>query len=115
LYSSVKSNEFIKLIPPVSFLEMIALEKNAQLVMTDSGGVQKEAFFFGKPCIILRAETEWVELEACGAARLADADETKIISAWEHFSKSPLPQFPAIFGDGKAAEFICNEILKNLK
>ncbi len=115
LYSEVKTNEFIKIFPPVSFLEMIALEKNAQLVMTDSGGVQKEAFFFKKPCIILRSETEWVELVSCGAAIIADADEQKIVDAYQHFTKAGALQFPALFGDGKAAEFICEEILKSIK
>jgi UDP-GlcNAc3NAcA epimerase len=112
LYHTVKTNEFIKIIPPVSFLEMIVLEKNAQLVMTDSGGVQKEAFFFQKPCIILRSETEWVELVNCGSAIIADADETKILNAYAHFTKTKNLQFPELFGDGKAAEFICGEILK---
>jgi UDP-GlcNAc3NAcA epimerase len=114
LYHTIKTNEFIKIIPPVSFLEMIALEKNAQLVMTDSGGVQKEAFFFQKPCIILRSETEWVELVNCGAAKIADADETKIMDAYTHFTKTKNLQFPELFGNGKAAEFICGEILKNI-
>lgn len=114
LYNKIKANQFIKIIPPVSFLEMIALEKNAQLVITDSGGVQKEAFFFQKPCIILRSETEWIELVECGSAKIADADETKILEAYTYFTKTKNLQFPALFGDGKAAEFICDEILKNI-
>ncbi len=112
LHQQVKKSPFIKIIPPVSFLEMIALEKNCQLVMTDSGGVQKEAFFFKKPCIILRSETEWVELVECGSAILTDADEKKIEDAYHHFADKPNLQFPELFGDGKAAEFICSELLK---
>lgn len=115
LYSTIKTNEYIKIIPPVSFLEMIALEKNATLVLTDSGGVQKEAFFFQKPCIILRSETEWIELVNCGAAKIADADETKISDAYATFSTANNLKFPDLFGDGKAAEFICGEILKYIK
>lgn len=115
LYSAIKKNEYIKIIPPVSFLDMIALEKNASLVMTDSGGVQKEAFFFRKPCIILRSETEWIELVNCGSARLVDADEKKIVDATNYFSASKNLNFPDLFGDGKAAEFICGEILKYIK
>lgn len=115
LYHTIKTNEFIKIIPPVSFLEMIALEKNAQLIMTDSGGVQKEAFFFQKACIILRSETEWIELVNCGSAKIVDADETKIMDAYTHFTKTKNLQFPDLFGDGKAAEFICEEILKHIK
>ena len=92
---------------------MIMLEKNASLVMTDSGGVQKEAFYFEKPCVILRPETEWIELISCGAAVLADADTSKIISAYNNFSNYKLV-FPKLFGDGHAAEFICDELVKNL-
>ncbi|MCW3104597.1 MAG: hypothetical protein JWO09_3037 [Bacteroidetes bacterium] len=111
LYSNIKTSSLIKIISPVSFLEMIALEKNASLIMTDSGGVQKEAYFFRKPCIILRAETEWVELVECGSAKIADADEKKIIEAFEYFKERKGLEFPHIFGDGKAAEFICSQML----
>jgi UDP-GlcNAc3NAcA epimerase len=114
LFTSLKTNEYIKIIPPVSFLEMIALEKNATLVMTDSGGVQKEAFFFQKPCIVLRSETEWVELVNCGSAKITDADETKILDAFNYFNITKQLTFPEIFGNGKAAEFICVEILKQI-
>ncbi len=115
LYSTIKTNELIKIISPVSFLEMIALEKNAFLIMTDSGGVQKEAFFFKKPCIILRPETEWVELVKSGSAIVTDAKETEIIKAFEKFKKTKRFKFPDLFGDGNAAEFICKEIIKNIK
>ena len=101
----------IKLIPPVSFLEMIALERHAQLVMTDSGGVQKEAYFFKKPGIILRPETEWVEIVETGNAILADADESRIMEAWQHFKDNPPTVFPEIFGDGHAAEFMLEQML----
>ena len=101
----------ISLIPPVSFLEMIALERHAQLVMTDSGGVQKEAYFFKKPCIILRPETEWVEIVETGNAILADADKERIMQAWQHFKATPLTSFPEIFGDGHAAEFMLEQML----
>ena len=102
----------IRLIPPVSFLEIIALERHAQLVMTDSGGVQKEAYFFKKPGIILRPETEWVEIVETGNAILADADENRIIQAWKHFKDNPPTAFPEIFGDGHAAEFMLEKMLK---
>ena len=105
------SSSNIKLIPPVSFLEMIALERHAQLVMTDSGGVQKEAYFFKKPCIILRPETEWVEIVQTGNAILADADESRIMQAWAHFKDCPPTTFPEIFGDGHAAEFMLKQML----
>ena len=111
VYQTLIKNSLVKIIEPVSFLEMTALEKNAKLIVTDSGGVQKEAFFFEKPCVILRAQTEWVELVECGAARLADADLIKIKTAFNHFIDHTELKFPPIFGDGKAAEFICKEML----
>ena len=111
LQKQIFSCQNIKLIPPVSFLEMIALERHALLVMTDSGGVQKEAYFFKKPCIILRPETEWVEIVETGNAVLADADEGRIMQAWQHFKDNPPTMFPEIFGDGHAAEFMLEKML----
>lgn len=113
-YKSIQAISSIVIIPPVSFLEIICLEKNASLVITDSGGVQKEAFFFKKPCIILRAETEWVELVECGAAKMTDANEEDILKAVKQFSRHENLVFPPIFGNGKAAEFICEEIIKQI-
>ena len=114
LYTEIKTGNHIKIITPVSFLEMIALEKNSQLILTDSGGVQKEAFFFRKPCVVLRPETEWVELTECGSAILADANEQNIINAYNTFLNKKDFMFPNIFGDGKASEFICGEIIKHI-
>lgn len=111
LREQIFNNPNILLIPPVSFLEIIALERHAQLVMTDSGGVQKEAYFFKKPGIILRPETEWVEIVETGNAILADADENRIIQAWQHFKDNPPTAFPEIFGDGHAAEFMLDKII----
>jgi UDP-GlcNAc3NAcA epimerase len=111
-YSNIKSNQHFKITEPASFLEMIALEKSCMLVMTDSGGVQKEAFYFEKPCIILRPETEWVELVECGSAIVTDADEMKIKNAFEKLTKDSHLKFPKLYGNGKAAEFICEEMMK---
>ena len=115
LYEAIRNEKNMIILPPVSFLEMICLEKNAGLLITDSGGVQKEAFFFKRPCVILRAETEWIELTSCGASKLADADEERIIRAVEHFFNKKDLVFPELFGNGKTAEFICEEILTNIK
>jgi UDP-GlcNAc3NAcA epimerase len=107
---------WLELIEPASFLEMIVLEQKAEMVITDSGGVQKEAYFFEKPCIILRPETEWVELVQNGTAQICDADPMKIRAAFEYYmNKSNVLRFPAVFGDGKAAHFILNEMHKNLQ
>jgi len=99
------------LIAPAGFLDMITLESHARLVVTDSGGVQKEAYFFGRPCVILRPGTEWVELVEAGHAILADADAQRIRSASEQFLRDSLPIGPPLFGDGHAAERICEQLL----
>jgi len=114
LHQKIKASKHFKIIAPVSFLEMIALEKNCKIVMTDSGGVQKEAFYFEKPCVILRPETEWVELVECGTAIITDANESKIIDAYKTLTAKSDMQFPKLYGDGKAAEFICGEMIENL-
>ena len=113
IYNELVNNERIHIIPPASFLEMIKLEKNASIVLTDSGGVQKEAFFFKKPCIIIRSETEWKEIVECGAAIIADANEDNIVNGYYHFKENKISEYPELFGDGKAAEFICNELINN--
>lgn len=100
-----------RLIDPVGFLDMIALEDNARLVITDSGGVQKEAGFFGKGCVVLRNTTEWVELVEHGLAELVDADPQKVMEATRRFlSGGELPR-PSLYGDGHAAERICEVLL----
>jgi UDP-GlcNAc3NAcA epimerase len=110
----VRNNGLFILIPPVSFLEMVALEKSCVAVVTDSGGVQKEAFYFRKPCVILRPETEWTELVDCGCAIIADADEKRIVDAYTNLSARRDLSFPSFYGDGHAAEFICSELLTHL-
>jgi UDP-GlcNAc3NAcA epimerase len=112
LNKELNNSEYIRIIPPVSYLEMTLLEKTALMIITDSGGVQKESHFFRKPGIILRKETEWVELVKNGTAKLSDADPEKISEAFKYFLKeSSKLNFPGFYGDGKTAEFILNEIL----
>jgi UDP-GlcNAc3NAcA epimerase len=89
------------LIPPVGYLDMILLEKKARLIATDSGGVQKEAYFYGVPCITLREETEWVETVEAGWNMLVGADRERIASAALSFV-TPAAR-PAFYGDGKAS------------
>ena len=110
LYSSILSNTLIKIIQPVSFFDMISFETNAFMIFTDSGGVQKEAFFYKKPCIIMRSETEWIEIVETGAAKICDADEEKIIKAFNTYKTTKIDSFPSVFGNGNAAEEICNQI-----
>lgn len=112
IHQQLLQSKFIKLIPPASFLDMIMLEKNASIIMTDSGGVQKEAYFFQKPCIILRPETEWVELLHSGTAMIADADPERIIAAFEKLSTATNLNFEPLYGDGKAAEKMLNIMLE---
>ena len=114
LVEAIRLNSNFKIISPVSFLEMLALEKNCCLVMTDSGGVQKEAFYFEKPCVILRPETEWIELLENGAALIADADENKIKFSFEQLIAKKDLSFPKLYGNGNAAEFICSEIINQI-
>ena len=111
-FKNITDNRFIKIIPPASFLDIVLLEKNCKMVMTDSGGLQKEAYFFKKPVVILRPETEWVEIVENGAGIITDANTENIINAFQYFEKIKDLSFPAIFGDGKAAEFICKKILE---
>ena len=103
----------VVVIEPVSFLDMIQLEKHARLILTDSGGVQKESYFFQKPCVIMRPETEWVEIVETGAATLADADYGKILEASRHYLQHPPTDFPEIFGIGHAAEFMLQQMLES--
>jgi UDP-GlcNAc3NAcA epimerase len=114
LLKKIESGDFVKLIPPVSFLDMVMLEMNARLIITDSGGVQKEAYFFQKGCVILRPQTEWVELVEQGAAVIADADKNIIVERALGFLENSERNFPQIFGDGHAAEFICREMIDHL-
>ena len=107
----LSNSSLIKIIPPASFLDIISLEKNASLIITDSGGVQKEAYFFKKPCIILRPQTEWVEIVEAKSAVIADTNQENILNAVNNYLNNENLAFPPVFGDGKAAEFILNEMV----
>lgn len=114
LFSKIQASACFHLIEPVSFLEMIQLEQHAALVVTDSGGVQKEAYFFQKPCLVVRTETEWVELIETGAAKLHFEMGASFVSVAKSLLANPPSKFPQIFGNGAAAEFICEQIIDQL-
>ncbi|MBP2032462.1 UDP-GlcNAc3NAcA epimerase [Clostridium algifaecis] len=102
----LKFGDNIKLIEPVGYLDMISLEMHSQKIVTDSGGVQKEAFFMKKPCITMRDETEWVETVENGWNVVVGTDKSKILKSIVDF----VPDKPQedIFGNGKAGEKILN-------
>ena len=93
-------------IEPVGYFDMLALLENCSLVMTDSGGLQKEAYFFTKYCITLRDQTEWVELVQAGANSIVGADKGKILSAYHEHKNSRLAEGKSLYGDGDAAGLI---------
>ena len=111
LLKKIQESNLLTIINPAGFLDMIALEKNAELIITDSGGVQKEAYFFKKPCIILRPQTEWVEIVETKSAVILDTNSKIILEATERFLSNPDLEFPEVFGNGNAASFIAQEIL----
>jgi UDP-GlcNAc3NAcA epimerase len=103
----------VTLIDPVGYLDMVQLEKNSKLIITDSGGVQKEAYFHKKPCITLRAETEWVELVETGWNSLHDPkSQLSILRTLETHITTPTRDYKSnIYGDGLAATFILNKLM----
>ncbi len=108
---STKNDSSVNLIEPIGYLDMLMLERHARMVLTDSGGIQKEAYFFGVPCITLRPETEWVETVESGWNVVTGADQKRILAAVSEHSwptGEPLP----IFGQGDAASCI-SKLLKS--
>ncbi len=103
----------IVLSDPVSYVEMIALESEARLLLTDSGGVQKEAYFFGVPCVVVREETEWTELVEIGWNRLAGTQPAEILAAVDATLRADFARQPRIhfYGDGQASARIA-EVLR---
>jgi len=96
----------VRLIEPVGYYDMMVLEENARIIATDSGGVQREAYFWSKPCLTLRDETEWTETVQVGWNKLVGVDVDCILSEWKTFT--PPAEQPPIFGDGTAGEKIAN-------
>ncbi len=102
----------IHLINPVGYFDMMVLEENARLIATDSGGVQREAYFLGKPCLTLRDETEWQETVTAGWNKLVGAETNVILANWASFT--PPAQRPPIFGEGTAGQRIVSLVEEEL-
>lgn len=106
-------NTKIKFLGPVGYLDMIQLIKRSSLIITDSGGLQKEAYFFKKNCVTLRDQTEWVELVNAGYNLLSIIDENEIINKVSVMSlKKFRPNETSIYGDGFSAEVIVKSLIK---
>ena len=98
-------------IEPLGYLDMVNLIQNSRMVLTDSGGLQKEAYFFKKFCVTMRDQTEWTELVTNGLNILAGADSEKIVEAVHFFSGKEFPAVSGLYGDGRASAEICKAIL----
>jgi UDP-N-acetylglucosamine 2-epimerase len=96
------SKSTLRMIDPVGYLDMVMLEQSARMILTDSGGIQKEAYWLGVPCVTLRDETEWVETVEHGWNRLVGAQQEHIVDAICHWS--PSDKRPPLYGEGQAVE-----------
>ncbi len=112
----------LRAIEPLGYLDMIALVARARIVLTDSGGLQKEAFFLGRPCVTLREQTEWVETVSGGGNVVVGTDAARVrdaVAAWDAALARAEPDFaPAVrqaFGDGAASAKIVAQILQFLE
>jgi UDP-GlcNAc3NAcA epimerase len=96
----------VLLLPPLGYLDFAALAAQARAIVTDSGGLQKEAYWYGVPCVTLRPSTEWVDTVAVGANRLVDDDPAALVAALAQ-ARMPTDR-PQLYGDGKAAPKIAD-------
>jgi len=100
----------VRLLSPASYLDMIALEVHARVILTDSGGVQKEAYFARVPCVTLREETEWIETIGAGWNHLGGADCRQIADAFEKAISSLPSEQPRLYGEGKASHLLLRHL-----
>jgi UDP-N-acetylglucosamine 2-epimerase len=102
--------EHVLPLPPVGYLELTALASQARVILTDSGGLQKEAYWHGVPCVTLRPSTEWVATVEAGANQLVDDDPDRLVAAVVQ-AKMPADR-PQLYGDGHAAERIAETLVR---
>ena len=102
----------LHVIDPVGYLEMVWLEDNCTIICTDSGGVQKEAYFFGKPCLTMRDETEWVELVEHGWNQLVGSDSARIANSISKAGK--IEEGSGLYGSGSASDEILNILISHI-
>ena len=107
---TVKLPNNLVLTEPVSYFDMLVLQRNAEVIVTDSGGLQKEAYFHKKPCVTLRPETEWIETVDVGCNRLAWDSVENMVTAIEGALMEPAVSYPQLFGDGNAAAAVAKII-----
>jgi UDP-GlcNAc3NAcA epimerase len=107
--SPLPRNSHVRLTGPLDYLDTLALEMHAKVILTDSGGIQREAFFAGIPCLTLRDETEWPETLDSGWNRLAGADSKKIIRAFRSI-RTAADGRPELYGNGQAGELIIDRL-----
>lgn len=100
---------------PVGYFDMLQLIAHSKIILTDSGGLQKEAFFFNKFCVTLRDETEWVELVHNNCNILTGANEQKILDAVQHFEQTVFPSNLSLYGNGKAGEQIASILKQSIQ
>lgn len=102
--------ESLEVSDPLSYVDMLALEQSAMCILTDSGGIQKEAFFYNTPCITLRDETEWVETVDAGCNVLIGADSESIFTEWKDIGTKTIYQTSMPYGSGNASKEIIDKI-----
>jgi UDP-GlcNAc3NAcA epimerase len=105
-FSDIVKNPGIILVDPLSYFDMIVLLKHCTLVLTDSGGLQKESYFFKKPCVTMRYHTEWIELVEHGCNKIVGADQKRIVHAVEEMMEAKLDFDQKLYGDGDAGRRI---------
>ncbi len=111
-YNLLDSLKKVTLVDPLPYMDMVRLEQSSKVILTDSGGVQKEAFFYGVPCITMRDETEWIETVHAGWNTLTGANTNAIIDAFLASDKPPQRMATTPYGEGNASELCLKAILQ---